>query len=146
MTQLPSSMWQKIGLVPIKVAPNDGPARAPCRLNVHNENTPSDQHHPGWASPYKHQDKNIQGPFTRDMMLNIEVDQLACNKLTSYSTGPQQFHIPWSQEVCYTGTQHVEKTLETPYTIISMALPQKPIGKNKETWQKESGTTLIGNQ
>jgi len=80
-----------------------------------------------------HQDKNTQGPFTRDMMLNIEVDQLACNKLTSYSTGPQQFHIPWSQEVCYTGTQHVEKTLETPYTIISMALPQKPIGKNKET-------------
>jgi len=28
-----------------------------------------------------HQDKNILGPFTRDMTLNIEADQLTCTKL-----------------------------------------------------------------
>ncbi len=70
-----------------------------------------------------HQDKNIQGPFTRDAMLNIKADQLACNKLTNYITGPQRFHIPWSQGVCYTGAQQVEKTLGTPYMTTSMASP-----------------------
>jgi len=79
-----------------------------------------------------HQDKNILGPFTRDVMLNIEADQLACIKLTSYTTGPQQFHIPWSQGVCYTGAQRVENFSGTPYRIISMASPQKHTGKNKE--------------
>jgi len=57
----------------------------------------------------EHQDKNILGPFTRDAVLNIEADQLVCTKLTSYTTGPQQFHILWSQGVCYTGAQQVEK-------------------------------------
>jgi len=56
-----------------------------------------------------HQDKNILGPLTRDTTLNIEVDQLAHTKLTSSTTGPQWFHIPWSQGVCYTGAQQVEK-------------------------------------
>ncbi len=55
-----------------------------------------------------HQDTKTMGPFTRDAMLNIEADQLACTKLTSYTTGPTRFHIPWSQGVCYTGSQQVE--------------------------------------
>jgi len=57
-----------------------------------------------------HQDNKILGPFTRDVTLNIEADQLARTKLTCYTTGPQRFHIPWSQGVCYTGAKRVEKT------------------------------------
>jgi len=56
-----------------------------------------------------HQDNTTLGPFTRDATLNIEADQLARTKLTSYTTGPQRFHIPWSQGVCYTGAKRVEK-------------------------------------
>jgi len=41
--------------------------------------------------------------------LNIEADLLAKEKLALYTQGPLQFHIPWSQGVCYMNTQRVEK-------------------------------------
>jgi len=56
-----------------------------------------------------HQDTNQLGPFTRDTSLNIEADLLAKTKLASYTSAPTYFHIPWSQGVCYIGTNRVEK-------------------------------------
>jgi len=56
-----------------------------------------------------HQDSKCFGPFTRDTSLNIEADLLAKSKLERYQTGPNTFHIPWSQGACYLGKKWVEK-------------------------------------
>ncbi len=56
-----------------------------------------------------HQDNKLLGPLTRDAMLNVKADHMARTKLLEHTNGPNQFHIPWSQGVCYTGTQRVEK-------------------------------------
>jgi len=57
-----------------------------------------------------HQDSKCVGPFTRDATLNIEADQLTQEKLATYWPGPTMFHIPWSQGVCYMGTQCIKKS------------------------------------
>jgi len=67
-----------------------------------------------------HQDNKLLRPLTRDAMLNIKADHLARTKLTGYTNGPHRFHIPWSQGVCYTGTQRVEKTSGTISGTTSM--------------------------
>jgi len=41
-----------------------------------------------------HQDSKCIGPFTRDVTLNIEADQLTQEKLATYRPGPTMFHIP----------------------------------------------------
>jgi len=48
-----------------------------------------------------HQDNKHIGPLTRDVTLNVEADLLTCDKLNTYRHGPNPFHIPWSQGVCY---------------------------------------------
>jgi len=52
-----------------------------------------------------HQDNKLLRPLTRDATLNVEADHMARTKLLEHTNGPNQFHIPWSQGVCYTGTQ-----------------------------------------
>jgi len=56
-----------------------------------------------------HQDAKNFGPYTRDVMLNIEADKLAKEKLETYWPGSQTFHIPWSQGVCYVGNHQIAK-------------------------------------
>ena len=56
-----------------------------------------------------HQDLQGISPFTRDASLNIEANLLVRTKLETYQSSPPMFHIPWSQGVCYLGTQRVEK-------------------------------------
>jgi len=56
-----------------------------------------------------HQDSKNFGPFNRDATLNIEADKLAKEKLETYRTGPEIFHIPGSQGVCYAGKHRIEK-------------------------------------
>jgi len=49
------------------------------------------------------------GPLTCNATLNIEANQLAWTKLTLYTSSPVNFHIPWSQGVCYMGSHQMEK-------------------------------------
>jgi len=60
-----------------------------------------------------HQDSRHFGPHTRDATLNIEADRLAKEKLEDYKPGPKNFHIPWSQGVCYTGQHRTVKDFAT---------------------------------
>jgi len=60
-----------------------------------------------------HQDSKHFGPHTRDASLNIEADGLAKKKLEDYKPGPKNFHIPWSQGVCYTGHHRTVKEFAT---------------------------------
>jgi len=92
-----------------------------------------------------HQDTHQFGPFTRDATLNIEVDQLAKAKLEAYWPGPTMFHIPWSQGVCYTGNQRIEKNLELKFRTTSMANGWPITGKKGGISLKASGILLTGN-
>ncbi len=60
-----------------------------------------------------HQDSQNFGPYTRDATLNIEADRLARGKLEAYRPGPKNFHIPWSQGVCYMGQHQTVKDFAT---------------------------------
>jgi len=60
-----------------------------------------------------HQDARNFGPYTRDATLNIEADRLAREKLDDYKPGPKNFHIPWSQGVCYMGHHRTVKDFST---------------------------------
>ncbi len=79
------------------------------------------------------------GPLTCNATLNIEANQLAWTKLTLYTSSPVNFHIPWSQEVCYMGSHQVKKTLQEPYKVILMDNPQKHTEKNATTCWQEFG-------
>jgi len=56
-----------------------------------------------------HRDSKNFSPYTRDAMLNIEEDKLAKEKLKIYQSGPQTFHIPWSQGACYVRNHQIAK-------------------------------------
>jgi len=56
-----------------------------------------------------HQDSSQFRPFTQDSTLNIEADQQARTKLTPYTLVLPSFCIPWSQGVCYMGSDQVEE-------------------------------------
>jgi len=60
-----------------------------------------------------HQDARNFGPYTRDATLNIEADRLAREKLDDYKPGQKNFHIPWSQGICYTGQHQTIKDFAT---------------------------------
>jgi len=62
-----------------------------------------------------HQDSRNFRPYTRDATLNIEADRLARKKLEAYQPGPKNFHIPWSQGVCY--TRHHQTVKDFSMTI-----------------------------
>jgi len=74
------------------------------RYQIQHSGVTTDLHH-----VKGHQDSKCFGPFTRDATLNIKADLLAREKLEKYRPGPIMFHIPWSQGVCYAGTQRIEK-------------------------------------
>jgi len=58
-----------------------------------------------------HQDKGIPNALTRDAWLNIEVDQLAKQKLASSYTGPSFYYLPGNPWSCYVGKVHMVKQL-----------------------------------
>jgi len=66
--------------------------------------------------------------------LNIEADQLAKMKLALYTMVLPTFHIPWSQGVCYTGSDQVD-FLGEPYVTTSM----DKTGKNNKKCHEQFG-------
>jgi len=60
-----------------------------------------------------HQDNKHIRPLTHDATLNVEADLLTRDKLNTYRHGPNPFHIPWSQGVCYRHNRRIEKAFNT---------------------------------
>jgi len=59
-----------------------------------------------------HQDTGVPTVLTQDVMLNIEADTLAKDKLSRYMPSPSVYIIPFSYGACYVGGKRVVKNIQ----------------------------------
>jgi len=86
-------------------------------------------------------------PFNCDATLNIEVDLLAKTKLTTYTSVPAIFHIPWSQGACYIRNVQVEKDFGHQISdhINKYKLGKKPCTLPRHLEQDQLGVNWLSN-
>jgi len=86
-----------------------------------------------------HQDSKHMGPFTSNPLLNIEANQLAKEKLTTYQRVPQYFTSPGARKCVIWEPIVLRKISTLHYAIISMVKALKHTGSSSKSLHKVFG-------